>query len=801
MRVPISWLKDFIDINTTPEDVANRLNLSGLETTITKFGYYIEGLITVEIKDVQKHPQREKLNICKVYDGTELYQVVTADQSVKVGDKVILAKVGTKLPSKDINLVEFAGVKSEGMLISLEDLGLEEKSDTLFILDEDTSLGVDGSELLGLGEEIFEIEITPNRGDCLSVLGVAREVSAIFGFKKKDNIPTLNLLEKDVTIEVLTDDCYRYCGVVIKDVKVKKSPLNIRLKLIKAGLSPINNIVDITNYLLIQEGQPLHAFDLDKIEGRLTVRKAEDGERVITLDSVERVLSKDDVVIADDAKVLALAGVIGGNNSKITDETQNILLEVAVFDPISVRKTSKRLGISTDSSYRFERGIDIERVPIVRDKAVDMILSLAGGKVEGFKDLYIKPYKPSKIILSLQKIEKVLGEKLDSKECEGILNSLDIPTTLVDGALESVVPAHRYLDISRDIDLIEEIARIKGYDSFEPSYPKLSTQSFTLQREFDFFRKTREYFLSNGFTEVVNYTFTSEEFYQKLNLPVPTIKIENYILKSQSVMRDTVFAGLIETVRENLRFGRKDLSIFEISSTFFKDHEEIKVGILASGKLINGYNYTDREIKFSTTKEWDILTFKGVIENYLRSLGLFNFKITKSDKSYLHPYLSFNIEIDGKVVGYVGKLHPKTADQFEIHSNCYISELKLKYVPRILGESSLKDGYIYSCYINKLNPVYRDIPKYPPVKRDIAFVVNVDVKEGEFEEDLKLASEYIYRLRLFDVYRLSEDKKSLAYSVEFISPHRSLSDEEVNSLVDEILDKLKLKYNELTLRS
>ncbi|MEJ5172168.1 MAG: phenylalanine--tRNA ligase subunit beta [Hydrogenothermaceae bacterium] len=801
MRVPLSWLNDFVDIQTTAEELAKRLNLTGLETNLSKFGIYTEGLITVEIKDIQKHPQREKLNICKVYDGDNTYQVITADQSVKVGDKVILAKVGTKLPSKEINLIEFAGVKSEGMLVSLEDLGLEEKSDTLIILDEDTPVGVDGGKLLGLGEDILEIEITPNRGDCLSVFGVAREVSAIFNFKRKDVVPNLDFPEGDVGVEVLTDDCYRYCGVIVKSVKIKQSPLDVRLKLIKAGISPINNVVDITNYLLLQEGQPLHAFDLDKIEGKLIVRKAEDGEKVTTLDGVERVLSKDDIVITDEVKVLALAGVIGGDNSKITEETQNILLEVAVFDPISIRKTSKRLAVSTDSSYRFERGVDIERLVVVRDKAVDMILSLAGGKVEGFKDIYRKPYKPVRITLSLQKVEKVLGEKLDPKDCENILNSLDIPTILRNDLLESVVPAHRYLDISRDIDLVEEIARIKGYDSFEPSYPKLPTQSFTPNREFDFFKKTRDYFLSNGFTEVVNYTFTSEEFYQKLNLPVPPIKIENYILKSQSVMRDTVFAGLLETLRENVRFGKKDIAVFEISSTFFDSYEEIRVGILSSGKLIDGYDYTDKETKLSTTKEWDILTFKGVVENYLRSLGLSNFRITQSDKSYLHPYLSFNIELDGKTVGYVGKIHPKIADQFEIPYNCYISELNLKYVPRFLDESTLKEGYLYTHYLNKLTPVYREILKYPPVKRDIAFVVGVDVREGEFEEDLKVASEYIYKVKLFDVYRLSEDRKSLAYSVEFISPHRSLSDEEVNSIVDEILDKLKLKYSDLTLRS
>lgn len=801
MRVPLSWLREFVDIDLQANELAKRLNLSGLETNVVKFCQKIDGLKTVKVLSIKRHPNRDKLNVCQIGDGYSNYQVITAADNIKEGDIVIYAPVGTKLFDRFIGNIEFDGVRSEGMLISLQDLGIEDKSEGLFVLDSDTPLGADANEILSLDEDILEIEITPNRGDCLSVKGVAREVAAIFGCKRIEKSVDILNFPNVYPVEVLTDRCFRYAAVVISDVNITQSPAKVRLRLLKAGISPINSVVDITNYIMIQEGQPLHAFDLDKIDGKVVVRNAKSGEKIVTLDGVERELSIDDIVIADSSKPLAIAGIIGGEYSKITQSTRNILLEIAVFDPVSVRKSSKRLNISTESSYRFERGVDITAISSIKDITVKMITSSGGSVVSG-NDIYLKPYSPKKVYLSVEKIQKVLGSYVSIQEATSILNSLDIPSiSKIDTAtIESDIPAHRSMDIMRDIDLIEEIARIKGYDSFEPSYPNLSLISFKPNKEIEFFDRTRNFFLNSGFTEVLNYTFTGEEFYDNLSLEVPHIRINNYILKSQSIMRDTVLTGLFSTLEENIRFGYKNLSIFELSSTFFEYHEEIRVGFLATGKMLDGYSFNDGRRSFNTSKDWDFLKFKGVVDRYFKSIGI-DYYIGLPSQPYMHPYQSADLLVDEKIVGYFGKLHPKVAQKFEYPLDIYVAEIKLKYVPRDIEESYQKEGYILTYYMNKKPYLFKEISKFPPVKRDLAFVVLADVLEGRFEADLLSSHHLIWKVKLFDVYYISTDKKSLAYSVEFLSYERSLSDQEINDAVEEILRRLKLKYEHLELRS
>ncbi|WP_028950201.1 phenylalanine--tRNA ligase subunit beta [Sulfurihydrogenibium subterraneum] len=801
MKIPYSWIKEFVDIDIPAEEVAEKLNLIGIETNVYKFGNYIPNIITVKVLSVEKHPEKDKLFVCKVSNGQKEYQVITGADNVKAGNVAILAKVGANILGKEIKLVNFGSFTSEGMLLSLEELGLEEKSDGLFLLDEDTPVGVDANEILDLGkDDIFEVEITPNRGDVLSVRGLSREIAAAFGLKRKDYYPQLSTVGDYVKINIQTDKVLRYKATVIKGIKIRQSPLSIRLKLIKSGISVINNIVDITNYILLQEGQPLHAFDLDRIEGKITVRNAFEGEKIITLDGQERVLTFGDIVIADDKKALAIAGVIGGENSKIDENTQNILLEAAVFDPISVRKTAKRLSILTDSSYRFERGVDVENCSTASDKAISLILSLSGGEVRAVKDLYLKPYQPKTIVLRPSFIEKVLGSKIESETVEKILTGLEIPVEKHGEDFKVYIPSFRTYDLEREIDLVEEVARIYGYDNFKEDYLKIFTKTFNRPKDYEFDTKVRQFFLDNGFTEVLNYTFTSPDFYTTLSLPVPKIQILNYILKSQSVMRDTIIVSLIQNQIENLRFGRKDLSIFEISSTFFEDHESINVAGLVSGKLVDGYNYTSPVRSFRTDRDWDFLSLKGVVNNLLNSLGL---EYSISDENlpvFLHPYESANIVINGFIVGYVGKIHPQIAAEFEIPKNTFVFELKLKYVPREIKENPVKEGYIYTYYLNKRPVIYKEIPKHPPVKRDLAFVVDVNVKVGSLIEDLKNSSNLIKNVKLFDVYFLSECLKSVAVSVEFLNPDKSLSDEEVNVEVEEILNKLKLIYPDIELR-
>ncbi len=803
MKVPYSWIKEFIDIDIPADIVVERLNTSGIEAVNYKFGKYIQGLVTVKVLSVKQHPEKEKLLICKVTDGNKEYQIITADKNVKEGQILILATPGTKLPRLEIKPIKFGSIESEGMFLSLQELGIEESSDGVFILDESTPVGVDAAKLLGLGEdEIIEIEITPNRGDALSIRGLAREIGAIFGIKRKEKFPVVSILQEVIPqIELVTEKTYRYRGIIIKDVKIKESPLDIKLKLIKSGQKPINNIVDITNYILIQEGQPLHAFDLDKIEGKIIVRNAKEGEKIVTLDGEERKLKDTDIVIADDKKPIAIAGIIGGENTKVDENTKNILLEAAVFDNISIRKTAKRLSISTESSYRFERGVDIENLPNAQDKAVELILNTSGGKAVGENDLYPKPYTPKLIKLREKTTLKILGEVVLKEEAKEILERLEIPTEITEDGTVSTIPAFRALDIEREIDLVEEVGRIKGFDNFAPSYPKVSLESFEKSEEFDFEVRTRDFFKANGLTEVVTYTFVGENIYNLLDLKAPEIQIVNYLLKSQSIMRDNLAVSLLQLLQDNIKHQNKDLAVFEISSAFFEEYEEIRAGLLVTGNLIKGYSYTDKNIKFSTGQKWDFLKLKGLVESYIHSIGLFNIEYKKSQKPYLHPFQSADILINNQNIGYIGKIHPEKAQKLEVPEETFICELKLRYVPRSLNEEKLKDGYLYTLYNSKKVLKFNELPKYPSVKRDLAFVIDENLELDKLIKALKESSDLIDKVELFDVYFMGEGKKSTAFSIEFRASDRSLSDEEVNKEVENIVKFLQKRFKELSLRT
>ncbi len=803
MKVPYSWIKEFLDIDLSADIVVDRLNATGIEAVTYKFGKYIPHLITVEVISVDKHPDKDRLNVCEVFDGVREYTVVTADRNVKPKDKVILAKEGAEINGRRIKKVSFGKVVSEGMFVSLQEIGIEEAPEGVFLLDRDTPLGIDASKLLGLGEEdIIEIEITPNRGDALSVRGLAREIGAIFDIKRKEKYPVVSITQENVpVIEVLTDKTFRYRGVIVENISVDISPLDIRLKLIKSGQKPINNIVDITNYILIQEGQPLHAFDLDKIEGKVTVRYAKEGEKIVTLDGEERELKETDIVIADDVKPIAIAGVIGGNNTKVDENTKRVLLEAAVFDNISVRKTAKRLGISTESSYRFERGVDIENLPNAQDKAVELIVKTAGGRATGEKDIYLRPYKPKLVHLREITTKRVLGEVILKEEAKELLERLEIPTEVTDEGTVSTIPAFRALDLEREIDLVEEVGRLKGLDGLSPSFPKVSTEGYSRSETFEFESRTRDFFKANGLTEVVNYTFVGEDIYRLLDLPVPDIRIVNYLLKSQSIMRDNLSVSLLQTLQENLKFQNRDLSIFELSSAFFQKHEEIRVGILLTGYYVRGFSYTEDGKKFSTKRKWGFLEAKGLIESYIHSLGLFNILYKRSNIPFLHPFESAEIIVNEKSVGFIGKIHPEKAQALEIPEDTYLSELKLRFIPRNLEEDVFKEGYLFTEYKKKRAVFFKELPKFPSVKRDLAFVVDENLEVDKLINALKKASKFVDKVELFDVYFLGEGKKSVAFSVEFRAPDRSLSDEEVNREVEIIVDKLREIFEGLTLRT
>jgi len=791
MKAPYSWIKEFVDIDVDPVEIADKLNETGLETTVYKFGEYIPNIITVKVLSVEKHPERDRLFVCKATDGTKEYQVITGASNVSVGQVAILAKEGANIKGNIIKPVKFGSLESQGMFLSLEELGIEEESDGIFMLGEDAPVGYDASKLLGLGEDwIFEIEITPNRADALSIKGIAREISAVFNLKRKEHTPNIDILnEISPQIEIISDKVNRYRGVILKNVVVKPSPLEIQLKLIKSGQSVINNVVDITNYILIQDGQPLHAFDLDKINGKVIVRNAANGEKFVALDQNEYELKETDVVIADEEKILALGGIIGGDSSKVDENTKNVLLEAANFDPISVRKTAKRLAIQTESSYRFERGVDIESLKLAQDKAVELLIKLADATPVGCKDIYINKYQPKQITVREKTVYRILGEKINATQIAQILNRLEIPSKEKDDKVISQIPAFRAYDLEREIDLVEEVGRIYGLNSLEEEYPLVSTKDFEKQLWYEFENNTRQFFISNGLNEVLTYTFTGEDIYKILELPVPKIQIVNYILKSQSIMRDNLVVSLIDVFQENIRHQSKDIAIFEVSSVFFDDFEEIRLGLLVSGKIIDGYTYTKFDKSFSTNQQWDFLKLKGLIFSYLKFLGINNISVKPAEKPYLNNYESAILYVENKEIGYFGKLHPKKAEKLKIPKNTYVCEIKLKKVSRDLKDTE-DSNYLFTLYKNRQTKIFEPIPKFPSVKRDLAFEADESMAVGTLIEAIKKHCKFAKKVKLFDVYYLENGKKSIAVYIEFNAEDRNLSDEEVNKIVEELVDNL-----------
>jgi len=806
VKVPYSWIKEFVDIDKSAEEVVERLNETGLEATVETFGEYIPNIITVKVLSVKKHPEKDRLYICEATDGNKTYQIITGADNVKNNSIVLLAKIGANIKGITIKERKFGSYTSDGMFLSLEELGLADNNvDGVWLLPPDTPVGVDGSKLLGLGEErLIEIDITPNRGDALSIKGLAREIGAIFNKKRKDKKTDIQILNKVIpNISLETDKCYRYRGIVINNVEIKPSPLEIQLKLIKSGQKPINNVVDITNYILLQEGQPLHAFDLDKIEGKITVRNAKDGEKFLALDGNEYSLKSNDIVIADENGVIALGGIIGGETTKVDENTKNILLEAANFDYISIRKTSKRLAITTESSYRFERGVDIESLPEAENKAVKMILEFAGNNSEviGEKDIYPKPYQPKEIKLREKTVKRIIGIDIPKEEIADILNRLEIPTETTEDGTVSKIPAFRSYDLTREIDLVEEVGRLKGFNEIEESFPSIPINTDKNISYYKFENRTRDFFIDNGINEVITYSFVGEEIYKSLNLPLPDIEITNYLTTDFRFMRDNLAVSLIQVQKENLRHQIKDIAVFEIGEAFFSDFEEIRIGILLRGNFIKGYTFNKLgKLKFSTSEKWGFLEVKGLIESYLRLLGINNVELKYSEKTYLNQYESADIFVRGFNVGYFGKIHPEVADKVEIPKDTYIGELKLKYISRKLKENSLKDGYLYTYFKLKDTPTFKELPKYPSVKRDLAFEVDDTVSVEDIFRELENSSKLVEKVSLFDIYYLDENKKSVAVSVDFRDREKSLSDEEINREVESIVNKLKEKIKGLKLR-
>jgi phenylalanyl-tRNA synthetase beta chain len=778
--------------------------MAGLEVSSLKcVGEEFEGIKVAQVEEISPHPNADKLSLCRICDGKSKFRVVCGAKNMKAGDKVAFAPVGTKLPNGlKIKASKIRGIVSEGMLCSEEELKLEEKSTGIMILPSESETGKDLAQALNLKDYVLELDLTPNRADCFSMIGIAREVAALFN--TTFSLPPVEVVESEedlrkfinVTIEA-PDLCPRYTARYVSNVKIQPSPLWMRRRLELAGIRSINNVVDVTNYILLEWGQPMHAFDYSLLDqGRIIVKKAAKGDKFFTLDGKERILDEETLMICDASKYIAIGGIMGGLNTEVTEETETVLLESAYFNPQNIRLTSRKLGIKTESSSRFEKGVNIETVITALNRAARLIAKLANGKVaKGVVDVYPNPIPgPPKIEFRPRKANLILGTEISAEKMVGYLERLEIEVKAKDKeTFLATIPSHRG-DLREEIDLIEEIARIHGYDKIPVTLPDMMVAAEEGKLTFKLENKARSVLTDSGFFEIITYSFISPESIEALKVPEDHpfrryTPIANPLSREQSIMRTTLLPGLLMTVAENHNHKNMNLKLFELGKVFYQEEKNsLPTERLMLGGVICGLR--TEESWNLPREEADFYDLKGAIENLFQALFIDKVKFqTDNSIPYLHTGIASRIIIKEDPLGVIGEIHPHVLDYFEISKKIFVFEIDF--------------GKIIS-YGDKERKKLKPLPKFPPVYRDIALVVDMDIKSHEIEEVITQSKvRYLQEVKVFDVYQgapIPVGKKSLAYRLKFQSPDRSLTDEEVNAHYEKILSHLTKKL-EVELRS
>ena len=787
MLLPIRWLKDYIDTQDSGKNLADGLTLSGSHVeSINSMNKGVKGVIVGKIIEIEKHPDADKLVVCKIDVGSEVLTIVTGATNVNEEDFVPVAVVGTVLPGEiTIEKTNFRGVDSFGMLCSLGELGFSENviskemKEGIFILDKEYPLGTDMVEVLNLNDEVIEFEITPNRPDCLSVLGMARETAASFELELKEpdtsSKGTGDIRDYIESIEVESEKCNRYYARVVKDVVIKDSPLWMQIRLMEAGIRPINNIVDITNFVMLEMGEPLHAFDLEKINGeKIIVRQAEKGETLKTIDDQTRKLTQEDLVIADKKEPIAIAGVMGGLDSEVTNETELILIEGANFDQRSVRLTSKRLGLRTEASNRFEKGLD----PNLCQKAVDRVCNLiestnSGRVVASFIDKYENKLEEKTITLRPERVNLLLGLDIEKEQMIQYLNLLGLKSVYKDGLIETIVPTRR-LDIEIEADLIEEIGRLYGFHNIEskPLVGELTRGVKPLSKTIE--DEVNKVLLGIGYNEIMTYSFISPKVYDKINIDKDShlrdyIKILNPLGEDYSVMRTTLIPTMMDLFSRNNSKSVKSAFAFEIGSIFLP--QELPIVNLPLEK---------RVLSIGFYGEKDFYFLKETVEKLLSRLGIEGIEYKREeDNPVFHPGRTAGAFIEGKELGTIGEVYVDVCENYDIKSKVYIAELDFDLIIE-LADFERK---------------YKPIPKYPSTSRDIAVVADEEVLVGDIKSlIMKHGKGLIENIELFDIYRgdqISENMKSMAFSITYRSSERTLKDREVEEVQTAIIEDLE----------
>lgn len=790
MLVSVKWLRDYVDIDMDVKEFADMMTMTGTKMeTVEYFGEDIENVVVGKILEINPHPNADKLIVTKVDAGEKVLQIVTGAKNVKVGDYIPLAIHGAKLPGGiKIKTGKLRGEVSEGMMCSAAELGIDEKyveeykKNGIFLLDyEDTyETGKDVKEVLGINDAVIDFELTSNRPDCRCVIGIAREAAVTVG--KKVKYPEVSVKEEadeaiDFDVQIENPElCRRYAARIVKDVKIAPSPYWMQRRLIEAGVRPINNIVDITNYVMLEMGQPMHAFDLSDIgTGKIVVRNAEEGEKFVTLDEQERTLDKDMLVITNGEKSLALAGVMGGLNSEIKDTTTELLFESANFQAENVRATSKKLGLRTESSSRFEKGIDPNLAELAVNRAAQLVEMLGAGKVlKGIEDNY--PSKPEQKVLTVnpKRITARLGIDLPIAQFIEILESLEFDCDLKSAEeLEIRVPSFR-LDMEQEADVLEEIARIYGFENIpakqlEGNYTagvKTERQKFN-----DILKSTA---LSAGLYEVLSYSFVSPSGVDKIKVPANSpkrnfVKLINPLGEETSVMRTTMIPNMLDIVYTNMSRKNPEFAGFECGHVFVPSEKGLPSELNHMCMAMYG-------------KEVDFFVLKGAVEKVLERAGMKEYEIIpEKENTTFHPGRCAKIVCNGTLVGYLGEVHPDVLENYGLTQRVYVCEIDTD----VVFENS--DRTI----------IFKSLPKYPSTSRDIALTVKDEVYVKDIEDIIKANGEgLVESYRLFDVYRGSQIEtgyKSVAYSITYRSAEKTLTDDDIAPVHENILKELSEK--------
>lgn len=795
MKLTLNWLKDYVDIELPPEVLADLLTMAGLEVeSIEHLGAGLEGVVAGRLVSVEKHPEADRLTICRVDDGNEVVSVVCGAPNVRENMITAYAPPGVRLPGgllvKETRIRKQA---SHGILLAEDELGLTEDHSGVMELPEDLAPGTPLNSCLSLEDWALEIGLTPNRPDCASVIGIAREVAALTGKSLKrpalpDEDNSLSTIHEHATVAIEDPEgCPRYSAGLVRGVKIGTSPFWMRYRLHLSGVRSINNVVDVTNYVMLECGQPLHAFDYHRLaRNRIVVRRARDGEVLRTLDGQDRSLTTGDLLICDGKGSVALAGVMGGENTEIQNDTSDVLVESACFDPVTIRRTSKRLGLPSEASYRFERGVDIEGTVWALRRAMLLLSECAeGGAEPGIIDEYPRPWKPRQIPLRVHDANAFLGTTLTAENMAAYLSSLELDVRKEgDGHLVVTPPACR-VDLEREVDLVEEVARMVGYDKIPVTLPPVFPVDEPDPMEVSLGARVREIMAGFGFSEVINYSFIAEESLDALGAPDDSplrnsVRLLKPLTQDQAVMRTTLLPGLLQSASFNLARGERNLRLFEWGKVFLpRAGEELPreepalVGILTGAWTPRSLHETGRTVDFYDAK--------GVLEALLENLFVKDVQFERAD-----PPPGYNNEntarvlLGGVLSGWVGEVDRSVSERFEIApEKAFLIELDGSRLQNAMNADKVFKGYA----------------RFPAVLRDLCVVVAAGV-ESELVREIIASENLVESVDLFDLYRgdgISPSEKALTFRICFRSPERTLKGREINARYDKIVQKIQEK--------